>query len=47
MNINCDKFLENMDNSEYDYKSYIQEIMILQVIQNIFCEMLIDGRKIV
>ena len=36
-----------MDNSEDDYRGYIKKIMILQVIQQIFCEMLIGGRKIV
>ena len=36
-----------MDNIEDDYRGYIQKIMILQVIQHIFCEMLIGGRKIV
>ena len=36
-----------MDNSEYDYRGYIQRIMILQVIQQIFGEMLIGGRKTV
>ena len=36
-----------MDNSEGDYRSYIQKIMILQFIQQIFCELLIGGRKIV
>ena len=36
-----------MDNSEDGYRGCIQKIMILQVIQNIFCEMLIERRKIV
>ena len=36
MNIDCDKIIENMDNSEDDYRIYIQKIMILQVIQHIF-----------
>ena len=30
-----------------DFRGYIQKIMILQVIQQVFCEMLIGGRKIV
>ena len=39
--------LTNIDNSIYDYNGHIQKIMILQVIKQIFCEMLIGGRKIV
>ena len=41
MNIDCDKIIENMDNSEYDSMGFITKIMILQVIQKISCEMLI------
>ena len=47
MNIDCEKIIEHMDNSEDDYRGYIQKIMILQVIQQIFCEILIGGRKFV
>ena len=47
MNIYCEKITKNMDNIEYDYRCYIQRIIIMQVIQLIFCEMLIGGRKIV
>ena len=47
MNIYCGKITEHMDNSEDDYKGYIQRIMMLQVIQQIFCDMLICGIKIV
>ena len=47
MNINCDRMLINLDNSKDDYNGHIQEIMILQVMQQIFCEMLIGGRKTV
>ena len=47
INIECDKIIENMDNIEDDDRVYIQKNMILQVIQKIFCEMLIGGRKIV
>ena len=47
MNIDCDRMLTNIDNSIDDYNVHIQKIMILQVIQHIFCEMLIGGRKIV
>ena len=36
-----------MDNCEDVYRGYIQKIMILRVIQQIFCEILIGGRKIV
>ena len=47
MNIDCDSMLKNVDNSTDDYDGHIQKIMILQVIQQIFCEMLLGGRKIV
>ena len=46
MNIDCEKIIENLDNSEDNYRAYIQKIMILQVIQQIFCKMLIGGRKV-
>ena len=45
MNIDCDRMLTNLENSIHDYNGHIQKIMILQVIQQIFCEMLIGGRK--
>ena len=47
MNIYCGKITQHMDNSEDDYKDYIQRIVMLQVIQQIFCDMLICGIKIV
>ena len=47
MNIDCDRMLTNIDNILDEYNGHIQKIMILQVIQQIFCEMLIGGRKIV
>ena len=47
MNIYCEKVKEHMDNSEDDYRGYTQENIILQVIQQLFSEMLIGGRKIV
>ena len=47
INIDCDRMLTNLDNSIYYYNGHIQKIMVLQVIQQIFCEMLIGGRKIV
>ena len=47
MNIYCDRMLTNLDKNTDDYNGHIQKIMILQVIQQIFCEMLIGGRKIV
>ena len=46
MNIDCDKIIENLDNSEDNLRCHIQTIMILQVIRHIFCEMIIGGRKI-
>ena len=45
MNIDCDRMLTNLDNSTDDYIGHIQEIMILKVIQQIFCEILIGGLK--
>ena len=45
MNIDCEKIIQKMDKSRDDYIGYIQKIMILQVIQQIICEMLI-GRII-
>ena len=45
MNIDCDIMLTNLDNSIDDYNGLIQKIMILQVIQQIFCEMLIGEEK--
>ena len=47
MNIDCEKSIENLKNSEDDYRIYNQKIMVLQVIQQIICEMIIDGRKFV
>ena len=47
MNIDCKKYIENLDNNTDDYNGYVQKIMILQVIKQIFYEMLIGGRKIV
>ena len=35
-----------MDNSEDDYRGYIQKVIMLQVIQQCFCDMLICGRNI-
>ena len=36
MNIDCETIIEHMGNSEDDYRGYIQKIMILQFIQQIF-----------
>ena len=47
MNIDCDMMLTNLDNSLDYYNSHTQKIMILQVIQKMFCEILIGGRKLV
>ena len=43
MNMDYENFIEHTNNSENDYRGYVQKIMILQVIQQIFCEMLIGG----
>ena len=45
MTIDGDRILKNLDNSTDDYNGHIQKIMILQVIQQIFCEMLIGGKQ--
>ena len=47
MNIDCENIIEHMYNRDDDYRGYIQKVMILQVIPQIFCEMLIGGRNIV
>ena len=47
MNINSYRILTNLDNSTDDYNGNLQKIMILQVIQHIFCEILIGGKKTV
>ena len=39
--------LTNMDNSIEDYNGNLQKIMILKDTQQILCEMLIKGKKIV
>ena len=41
MNIDYGKVIEHMENSEDDYRGYIQKIIILQAIQKIFVECLI------
>ena len=38
--------LTNLDNSTDDYNGHLQKIMILKVIQQIFCEMLIGGKHL-
>ena len=46
MNIDCDRMLTNIDNSTDDYNGHMQNILISKVIQQILCEMLIEGKKI-
>ena len=46
MNIDCDRILTNLDNITEDYNGHLHKIMILQVFQLMFCEMLIGGEKI-
>ena len=41
------KNINNLNDSGDDFRSYFQKIVILRVVQQIFCEMLIGGRKIV
>ena len=47
MNINFNTIIENMYNIEDEFGTYFWKNMIVQVIQQIFCDMLILGRKIV
>ena len=47
MNIDCDRMLTNMDNRTEDYNGHLQNFLIMQVIQQVLCEMLIGGEKIV
>ena len=47
MNMDYENFIEHMNNSENDYRGYVQKIMILVVIQQFFCEILVGGRKTV
>ena len=44
--IDCDRMLTKIDNSIDDYNDHIHKIMIPQLIQQIWCEMLIGGRKL-
>ena len=37
--------INNLDDSGDNFRSYFQKIIILQVFQQIFCEILIGGRK--
>ena len=46
MNIDCKRMLTNMENSTDNYNGHLHKIMIPQVIQQIFCELLIGGRKL-
>ena len=41
------KVIENLDNITDDYRGYIQKIITLQAIQQVFKEMLVGGKKIV
>ena len=47
MDIDYDRMLTNIGNNTDDCNGHIQKIMILQVIQLVFCEILIGGGKIV
>ena len=47
MNIDCEKIIDDLDGSEDEFISYFQKILIMRVIQQIFYEMLICGRKLV
>ena len=47
INIDCEKNTENLDNSTDGYNGCIEKVMILQVIQQMFCEIITGGRKIV
>ena len=47
LNIDCDKITEYLEDSEDELSSNFQKILILRVVQHIFCEFLIGGRKTV
>ena len=47
MNIDCDKITEDLEDSEDELSSNFQKILILRVVQHIFCELLIGGGGIV
>ena len=47
MNVDSEKMINNLDDSKDNIIIYFQKIVILWVVQPIFCEMLIGGRKIV
>ena len=43
MNIDCEKMIGNLDDSEDYFRSYFQKIVILRVVQKILYGMLIGG----
>ena len=45
MHVGCEKMMNNLDDSGDSFRGYFQKIVILRVVQQIFCEMLIGGRK--
>ena len=45
MNIDCEKIIKYLDDSEYKFRSNYQKVLILKIIQHIFCEILIGGRN--
>ena len=47
MNIDCERLLTNLDNSTDDYNGNLQKIVVLRVIQQIFCVLFIGGKNIV
>ena len=47
MNFDCEKMLNNLDDSEDDFRSCFQKIVIMKIFNQFFCEMLFDERKIV
>ena len=47
MNIDCEKMINNFDDSGEHFRSYFEKIVILRVVQKIFCEMLIGRRNFI
>ena len=47
LNIDYERFIEELYGSEYEFSANFQKNLTLRVIQHISCEMLTDGRKIV
>ena len=43
MKVDCEKMINNLNNSGDYFRSYLKKIVILRVVKQIFCDMLIGG----